>query len=485
VTKQKSIGSKSRHAFVWGLLGTLARQGTTVVITMILARLLGPEEFGLIGIALVFISLCQVFIDVGFTDGLIQKKDASEIIYSSIFYLNLAISLVLALLVFFAAPFIGEFYERMELPQVLRWLVIIVPIAAIGKVHETQLRKELKFKSLTIRTVVSSNVGGVIGIVAAYQGYGIYALVFQQLSTVVVSTVLLWISTQWKPSAAFSWTEVKSMFSFSGFVFLDQGIRQLFQRIDVLFIGKVFSPTVLGYYSRAESLNFQITTYTSGIMRKVMYPVLSTVQDNEQEFERIFLKVFSLLAVASCGLLGVVYFVADDLVLLLLGDQWKPAIVLFQILIFKTLISPFGVLMGKSLLSRGYSKERFYFGLMNRLIMLLPLVVGFFTDVVTFALVVVVTFFITFLIQAYAVDKIIHIRFRKQVVLFFGPLVPLLTAIFVKMALSIALPSIVEATIFALFFVVYLHVTKDAGYLHALYEIRRVLTKRKQPRSSV
>lgn len=472
--KNKSIGTRSRSALLWGLLGAIMRQGSTLVITIILARLLGPEEFGLIGIALVFITLCQVFTDVGFTDGLIQRKEVTPLVYSSIFYLNLAISLALSLIVFLAAPYIGEFYNRNELPELLQWLVLIVPIAAIGKVHETQLRKQLKFKSLTIRTILSSNIGGAAGILAAYQGLGVKALVIQQLVSVGLSTILLWYSTGWRPMMDFSWKEVRLLFSFSGYVFLDHGIRQLFQRIDVLFIGKVFSPTILGYYSRAESLNFQITTYTAGLMRKVMYPVLSSVQDDAKEFERLYLKVFSLLAVLSTGLLGLLYFLAEDIILLLLGNKWLPTVVLFQILIFKTLISPFGVLMGKSMLSMGYSKEKFLVSLMHRVITLTPLIVGLYSDITTFALAVVVAFFVSFLLNAYLVDRMIKINFWKQLILFLKPLIPLLVIIAVVSILPFTIHPLIQALIFTVSFVVFLFIINDTGLNHILYEVQRL-----------
>jgi O-antigen/teichoic acid export membrane protein len=380
-----NLGKKTRNSLVWDLGGNLVRQFTAMVLSIVLARILAPEDFGIIGMALVFISLSQVFIDVGFTDGLIQQQDVSPIAWNSIFYINLLISLLLAGGIYLAAPAIGHFFNSYEVGQVIRYLVLVLPIAAAGKVHAAQLTKEMNFKALSLRDVISTMLGGIVGVIAAFQGQGVYSLVWQQLVTALTRTILLWISTRWQPQLMFSTQEVSKLLSFSSFVFFDQLFQQFFNKIDILFVGKVFSPAALGFYSRAESFKSLVNNYSTQSISKIAFPLFSAIQDDEKRFNDVFLKIISALIILTTTMVGILFFAADWFIVALLGEKWQASVPLFQILIFSSITLPFRTILFKAMLGKGLSRLKFSIGIFNNTVALASIPIGYFFGIEAFA----------------------------------------------------------------------------------------------------
>ena len=214
-----SLKKRSSNAFAWDMVGTLLKHGSTFIISIFLARLLEPAEFGLVGMAMVFITISHVFIDVGFSSALIQNKNNSNLTYSSVFYLNLSVGILLTTTFYFAAPFIGDFYKNQQIKELVQWLSLIFVFNSLNLVQQAILQKNLNFKSLTIRLLIANAIGGTLGVLFALQGYGVYALVIQQIGIAFISTVLLWSISKWKPDFQFSLDEVKKLIGFSSFVF--------------------------------------------------------------------------------------------------------------------------------------------------------------------------------------------------------------------------------------------------------------------------
>lgn len=388
---------------------------SSFIISIFLARLLSPEQFGVVGIAVVFIALTQVFIDVGFTDGLIQRQKMPDSLFSSVFFINLAISLLLATGLFIVAPLVGEFYNDREVTMVLRYLSIVPVIAALGKVHAAVLTKRMDFKSLTIRDIAATTIGGILGVIAAYNGMGVYSLVIQQVSFAFVGTILLWIGSGWRPRLQFEFKEVYSLMGFSIFVFLDQIFRRVFQKLDTLFIGKVFSPASLGFYARAESLNSQVMDYSSRSLRKIMFPVFSSIQDDDVRFKEVYFKAFNLAAVIAVSLAGVLYFLGEEIIIGLYGEKWRPSVILFQILVFRNILTPFGSLMGKAMLSKGYARIKFQVSVLQRIILLSPMLFGLFYGLEAFACAVVGAAAVGLIINTLVVSTYLGFDFFYQI----------------------------------------------------------------------
>jgi len=392
-----SLKKKSGIALAWDFGSLLLNKGSGFIISIFLARLLSPEEFGLVGMAMVFIAIFQVFVDVGFSSSIIQRTNCTPLTYSSVFYFNIFSGLILTCLFYSVAPYIGSFYNNIEVTKIVQWLSLSFILNSFNQVQIAILKKDLNFKLLSIRTVFASLFGGVLGVVAAFHNYGVYSLVIQSLSTAVLSTVLLWSVSNWKPSFLFSWTELKSLSGFSIYVFLDRLTSMIIKKLDVFFIGKVFSPSTLGFYTRAESLNSQITTYTSSSVIKVFFPVLSSLKDNDEEFKRVYFKVISLICFLSFILSGLLYVMAEPLILGLFGEKWLSSVVIFQILVFKSFNVPLNAMMLNALLGKGMAKENFKIGLVRKILRASPIFVGLYYGLIPFVWsITAISFFLSF-----------------------------------------------------------------------------------------
>lgn len=420
----KDINKKTKSGVLWDLSGSFVRQVAGFVISIILARILEPEDFGVIGMSLVFVSISEVFVDVGFTSGLIQQKNTKDITYSSIFHVNFAISLLFTVGIIISAPYISDFYGVPKIKNILYYLSVIPPIAAVGRVHAAILTKRMNFKSLTLRDITATIVGGVVGLIAAFSDFGVYSLVFQQIASVTTATILLWIALKWKPKLEFSRVEVKKLMGYSSYVFFDQALRQVFNRIDTIFIGKVFSPATLGFYSRAESLRAQVQTYTTNSVRKVIFPALSALQDDPDEFEKVYFKVFNIVTGLTILLVAPIFFLSEEIIIGLLGAKWEPSIIFFQILLFTTLTSPHIGLMANAVLAKGFSKLKFKIGIIQRLLKLTPIFFGLYFGILEFTVAVVAAVTIVFFVYSYVVYLKLNISFAKQVLNFLTPLIP-------------------------------------------------------------
>jgi O-antigen/teichoic acid export membrane protein len=318
----------------------------------------------------------------------------------------MAISVVLSLVIIISATYIADFYDEPRVGDILLYLSIIPPVAAFGRVQAAILTKRMDFKSLTLRDLVATIVGGGLGVIAAFSEYGVYSLVIQQIAMVFTATIMLWYATGWRPKFEFSMFEIKKLFGFSSYVFLDSLMRQVFLKIDTLFVGKVFSATTLGFYTRAESLKAQIQTYSTKSLSKVIFPVLSRLQDDNDKFNLTYFRAFNIITGLVTLLIAPIYFLSEFIIIFLFGEKWESSIILFQILILSICTGPQGALMSNAILAKGYSKLRFNVGLFQRVLKLIPIALGLFYGIVIFtwgmvisSLLVVVMFFIVFQIK--------------------------------------------------------------------------------------
>ncbi|MBV6652951.1 MAG: lipopolysaccharide biosynthesis protein [Mameliella sp.] len=473
------LKKQTQSGFAWDLGGSFLRQLATFVISIFLARLLSPEAFGIVGIAIAFNSILSIFVDVGFTDAIIQKREISDQTLSAVFFLNLGISLLVSAALYFLAPWISSFFDSKELELVLKLLSLVPVIAAFGKAHAAILARQMNFKALTIRDILATVFGGIVGVTMAWKGFNVFALVGQQLIFALTGTVLLWIGSKWRPTLRINTKGLKSLINFGIYVFFEQLVRRVSQKADTLFIGKFFSPADLGFYSRAESLNAQVMTYSSSSIRKVMFPVFSRIQDDEKKFKGVYFKSFQIAAVIALALSGPLYFLGGEIIIGLYGEKWAPSVIIFQILVFRLIFAPFGGIMGKSLLSKGFSKEKFQIGLLSRALMFTPIIIGFFAGLNWFVLAIVVASFLSFLINAWFVDRMINISFQAQLKIPLFTAIPLAILCFIHyfLANTIIYFSLFWTIAYLLIFWFFLNATKHPGFILLYREGKKVVGK--------
>ena len=246
--------------------------------------------------AMAFIHIGGVFIDIGFSAALIQNKENSVLTYNTVFIFNIIAGICLTCIVYLSSDYIGRFYEDEQISLLVKWLSLFFIFNSFNRVQNAILSRELNFKALTIRMFIASSLGGTLGIIAAYNEYGVFSLIIQILTTAIFSTILLWSTSKWKPKLQFSYHELKKLFGFSVFAFLERVMNNVFLRLDVLLLAKIFNPLTVGFYSRASTLQVQATKYSSSSIIRVLFPVLSKYQDQPTEFRRIYLKMFEIIS---------------------------------------------------------------------------------------------------------------------------------------------------------------------------------------------
>lgn len=456
-----SLRNKASKAFIWDLLGNYGGQVSYFVITVFLARLLSPVEFGLVGMSMVFIAILNVFKDLGFASALIQNPDNTKLTYSSVFWVNIIAGALLTLLVFLAAPLIGWFYENDQIIIIVRLLSFTFLLSSLNIVQVTILKKRLNFKRLTLIQLGSLLFSGIIAIAAAYWGLGVFSLVIQQLLAILISMSLLWKVSEWKPSFDFSKKEVKKLTGFSVYVFFGQFVNQIFKQLDTLIVGKLFSPATLGFFSRAESINSLISKNSVSTFNRVFFPVLSTIRDDDERFEKIFLKVLNIVSTISIFLTGVFFLSGEELIIFLFGEKWQPSVFIFEVLIIKGFSYPISAMVVNAFFAKGKSKENFHYGNIRRVTQLIQLGIAWVFGFNAFLYAIVGVSIFNWLLNTYFVRRTLGISFWSQIALVLKPLI--VAAILVLM-LSYLLPSgfsyllsITAVSLFSFGFIVYVY----------------------------
>jgi O-antigen/teichoic acid export membrane protein len=328
-----TLKERSIKGILWELLGRIGLQGVGFVISIILARILVPEDFGILAILTVFTNLAAVFLDFGFSTALIQKHEVTEAHYSSVFYMNVAMGVVLAVLVFCGAPFFSSFYENKQLIPLIRFMSLAFIVNSFGNVLRARLRREMNFKVMSFASIISASISGVGAVYMAWAGFGVWSLAVQIVANQFLNNVLLYVCAPMRLHLKFDLQALKDLWSFSSRMFLSGLIDTLFINADSLIIGKLLNITTLGYYYRAKSLENFSMRYTAGSFAAVLLPGLSSLQNKPELFKTTVIKVFHLLSIISflgCGLLLVS---SRELIVIIFTDKWEPTVIMFQIII--------------------------------------------------------------------------------------------------------------------------------------------------------
>ncbi|NHF61082.1 lipopolysaccharide biosynthesis protein [Flavobacteriaceae bacterium TP-CH-4] len=328
-----------------GIFWTFSQQFSTQIIgflvQIVLARLLVPKDFGLIAMLAVFISLGQMLMDSGMTTSLIRSKKLTQIDYSTVFFTNIAISTLVYLLIFFGAPAVANFYDTPQLALILRIYSLSFVIRSLVGVHTTKLTKELDFKTQMKLQVPSTIVGGIVGVVMALEGYGVWSLVWLQLSQSIVFMLLNWIYIKWRPTLVFSWTKFKDHFNFGYKITLTGSIDTIYNNMYNIFIGKYFSPSLVGFYTQAETLRLLPVQNLSSVLSKVTFPVFAAL-DGDEALKNAYKRTMKMVLFVIVPIMFFLILAAEPVILFLFGDQWLPAVPYFEILCIASIVRPIG-----------------------------------------------------------------------------------------------------------------------------------------------
>ena len=331
MSANNDLAKKTVSGVFWKLLENVSTQGMQVVIQIILARLILPEEYGLVGLLGIFISVSDVFIKQGLTTALIQKADADETDFSSVFIANILVSLALYCVLFLIAPYVALFYKVPSLTSIMRVLSLNVVIGGLSAVHNAVLSKNLDFKKSFFRNTSNTLTQGVVGIALAMYGYGAWSVVFSKIAGIIVGPVVLWATVKWRPRPLFSFRQVKQLFSFSSKVLCTNLFNTVFNNIHSLVIGHYFSTADVGYYQRGQQLPQTMMTAIDGSLAEVLYPSFSKLQGDTIALKQALRKSISLSMYVVLPMLFGLLAVSKPLTLFLLTEKWLPSVPFMQL----------------------------------------------------------------------------------------------------------------------------------------------------------
>ncbi len=323
---------QTNRSVAWSSVETFANRGLQLLLSIIIARVVAPNEYGLIAMLSIFIALAQSIIDSGFGSALIQKQNRDSRDFSMVFFFNLAISLLIYALLYFGAPLIASFYHQAELVDITRIVGLSLIINAAGIIQRTMLTIDLNFKKIAIITIIAMIISGGVGITMAYSGYGVWALVGQTLSLSAVTTLLYWMSSKWIPRFEWNKSSFRSLFGFGSKILLSGILHTGYINLYNLVIGRVYNASALGFYNRSFTLSQVPTTTISGMLTKVLYPVLCSVQNDKETLEKSFGNYLRMACFIIFPLSLALAAIAEPLIELVLTAKWLESAPLLQLL---------------------------------------------------------------------------------------------------------------------------------------------------------
>jgi len=342
--QNSSLKSTATKGIFWSAVDKFAVQFGQFVVSILLARILVPEDFGLIGMLAIFIVLSQTFIESGLGVGLIQRQDSTDIDFSTVFVFNLGVSSFFYLLLFLSAPFISTFFNQPQLTDLIRVLGLNLLIIALAIVQRTKLTIAIDFKSIAKSNVIGMVVGGVFGIIAAKSGFGVWALVIQTLLGSIATSVSLWVFSNWSPSIAFSKKSFKLLFGYGSKLLIAGLYAQILNNVYNICLGKFYPTASLGYYTRAKSFADLSAGTVVSVVQQATFPILTSVQDDKEKLVSIYSRLIRMSAFFNIPLMTLIALLAKPIVILLLTEKWVSLIPLLQWMVFARIFFPMSAL---------------------------------------------------------------------------------------------------------------------------------------------
>lgn len=419
--KQKSI-----QTVRWTFMFQFLNYAISFVLSIVLARLITPEEFGLTAMISIFIALANILINSGLSSSLIRFKDSTPEDYTTVFYFNTFISFLLYGIMFFVAPSIASFYDQPDLLPITRIITLVFVINSFSVVQNAILVINLDFKKQVILNIISLFLSVIIAIVLAIKGFGVYSIVWQTLSQSTFLCILLWVTSKWKPKGGFNLNSLKKLWGFSSYILFTGIFNSIADNLDNLIIGKVFQSNSLGLFVRAKSTRAIPQNILSNVLSTTTFSILSKINDDPSKFKDKHLKFYKLTMFFLIPFTFAFFWVSEDFILFFYGDTWTKAVPLLKIISFGLIPMILGVLFSQSIMSYGDSKLQMKLSILKRTITVIALPSGLFLSINEFVFVFVISQYLGLFIDLFYVQKKIGITWIQ----YFQPIIlPLIFSI--------------------------------------------------------
>lgn len=403
----ESLKSKTVKGVGWSAIDNVSQMGVTFLVSIVLARLLSPDDYGLLGLITIVTAICTTLVNGGFTTALIRKKDITDDDYNTAFIVNLGISLLLYVIIYFSSPFIADFFQREELISLTRVSSLGLIIGALSLVQQARLTKRIDFKSQTKITLIASIASGVIGIVMALMNFGVWALVAQTLANQALRTILLWVVNKWTPQLRFSKESFHDLFGFGWKLMLSGLLDTVWKELTQVVVGKFYNPATLGQYTRGNQFSQLLSSNLTNVIQRVTFPVLSNIQDDKQRMVSAYRKMITttmFITAISMFFLGAI---SEPLLYCLIGAKWHVAAQYLPLICISGSTYPLHAMNLNMLQVQGRSDLFLGLEIIKKIIALGPLLIGAFVGIMPMLYTNILTSIISYFLNSYYSGKLL------------------------------------------------------------------------------
>lgn len=398
----------------WRFFERIGAQGMSFVVSILLARILSPSDYGEIALVMVFINILSVFINSGLGSAIVQKKNPDDLDYSTVFYFNMAVCAVLYLVIFVSAPYVAGFYHNEHLTGVLRAMGILLLISGLVTMQQTYVTKNMMFKKFFYSTLIGTALGGLAGVAAAFSGLGLWALVIQALVKEISDSVVLWFTVKWRPIWAFSFERLKGLFSYGWKLLVSQLIDTGYNNIRQLIIGKLYTSASLGFYNRGEQMPNLIVTNVNASIDSVLFPAISSVQDDQNAVKEMTRRAIRVSSYVMMPLMIGLLVCAKPLVLLLFTEKWLPCVPYLQVFCLIYMFYPIHTANLQAIKAVGRSDIFLKLEIVKKILGLAVLVIFLYQGAFALALSLLITAVLSTVINAYPNQKLLKYSYLHQ-----------------------------------------------------------------------
>lgn len=405
---EDSLRNKTVKGTLWSAADAFLGQGVTFLVGVILARMLTPAEYGLIGIVLIFTIILSGVVDSGFSNALIRKKDTTDEDYNTMFITNMVMSIAMFILLYLSSPFIAHFFAREELVALCQVMGLILIIQALSITQTTILTKQIDFKTKTKASLISAIASGIVGIGMAYADFGVWALVGQQISKSAFYTIMLWILVRWWPKFSFNKESFHYMWGFGWKLMVSGLLNNIWNQLYQVVVGKFYSPATLGQYTRSKEYAGIFSQNFTTIIQRVSYPALAEVQNDPERMVQAYRKVIKISMFVTILCMILLGAISETLIYCLIGPQWGEAASYLPLICLSMVLYPLHSINLNMLQIQGRSDIFLYLEIIKKIIGVVPLLLGIFVNIYWMLWGVVVTGVIAFFLNSYYTGKKLH-----------------------------------------------------------------------------
>lgn len=411
---EDSLKSQTKKGLAWSMIERFATQGIQFLFGILLARLLSPDDYGIIAMPLVFLAIAQCFIDSGFATALVRKPDLKEEDLSTAFYFNIMVGVVCYAILFFTSPWIADFYNTPILADLLKVTALATLFNPLCAVQQALLTRKIDFRTQAIVSLSGAIISGIAGLIMAFNGYGVWSLVCQQVGGYLIRTILLWSFSKWRPKLIWSKESFRYLWGFGNKMLASGLLDTIYTNIYPIVIGKMFSAKDLGNYTRAQQFSTLPSSNITGVLQRVTFPVLSKIQNEDERLATNYRKILRLSAFLIFPLMMMLSGIADPLVRILLTDKWEGCIILLQIMCFSMMWYPIHAINLNLLQVKGRSDLFFRLEIMKKAIITIVMCITIPNGIIWMVSGGIFTSILCLAINTYYTGKLINVGFLMQ-----------------------------------------------------------------------